>query len=153
MGRVFVPEDFTPPEGLHTDAFVLEPLGAQHNERDHAAWMSSIAHIHASPGFDDDPTNDDRWPVPMTLAENLADLHGHADDFRDRRGFTYTVLDPGNDDVIGCVYIYPEQERELAAVVRSWVRVSHADRDEALRAAVRTWLGDDWPFASVRYQG
>ena len=30
----------------------------------------------------------------MTLAENLADLEMHARHFADRRGFTYTVLDP-----------------------------------------------------------
>ena len=39
--------------------------------------------------------------------KNRADLQRHADDFRNRTGFTYTVLDPQSRDVIGCVYIYP----------------------------------------------
>jgi hypothetical protein len=30
----------------------------------------------------------------MTAEENREDLVRHADDFRDRRGFTYTVLNP-----------------------------------------------------------
>jgi hypothetical protein len=148
---MLVPDDFSPPDGLRTDAFLLEPLGPQHNERDHAAWMSSITHIHATPGFDDDPANDDPWPVPMSLEANLDDLDGHAEDFRQRRGFTYTVLDPSTADVIGCLYIYPDGDRDLAADVRSWVRVSHAHLDETLRVAVREWLERDWPFTSIRY--
>ena len=43
----------------------------------------------------------------MTPEENLSDLEQHAQDFRDRVGFTYTVLDPVDRDVIGCVYLYP----------------------------------------------
>jgi hypothetical protein len=37
MSTDFVPEGFTPPDGLITEAFVLEPLGPEHNEADHAA--------------------------------------------------------------------------------------------------------------------
>ena len=39
------------PPGLVTLAFVLEPLDPAHNDRDHEAWMSSIAHIRSTPGF------------------------------------------------------------------------------------------------------
>jgi hypothetical protein len=39
----------------------------------------------------------------MTLAENHDDLERHAHDFRERSGFTYSILD--GDEVIGCVYI------------------------------------------------
>ena len=50
-----------------------------------------------------------KWPPRsgMTLEENLADLRRHAGDFSRRAGFTFTVLAPGDDDVIGCVYLYP----------------------------------------------
>jgi len=76
MSTDFVPEGFTPPDGLIAEAFVLEPLGPEHNEADHAAWMSSIDHIHASPGFVDDFDDDpDPWPRPMTLEQILSDLH------------------------------------------------------------------------------
>ena len=37
----------------------------------------------------------------MSLEENLGDLERHARDFDERMGFTYTVLDAG-DDVVGC---------------------------------------------------
>ena len=87
MSTDFVPEGFTPPDGLIAEAFVLEPLGPQHNDADHAAWMSSIEHIHASPGFSDDFDDDpDPWPRPMSLEQNLSDLEQHAKDFQDRDG-------------------------------------------------------------------
>jgi hypothetical protein len=42
----------------------------------------------------------------MTVQDNLADLRRHAADFAERTGFTFTVLDPADRDVIGCVYLY-----------------------------------------------
>lgn len=48
----------------------------------------------------------------MTLEENLADLRRHADDFTRRAGFTFTVLDLGDNDVIGCVYLYPSASKQ-----------------------------------------
>jgi hypothetical protein len=153
MTGEFVPEGSKPPSGLRADAFVLEPLGPEHNEADHAAWMSSIEHIHASPGFSDDFDDDpDPWPRPMTLEQNLSDLVQHAQDFRDRTGFTYTVLDPSDRDVIGCVYIYPSPADDIDVRIRSWVRVSHASLDEPLRGTVRAWVeGPDWPFTRIDY--
>jgi RimJ/RimL family protein N-acetyltransferase len=146
----FVPAAFVPPAGMATDVLVLEPLGPEHNERDHAAWMSSIEHIHATPGFDD-PTHPNPWPEPMTLGENLADLEMHARHLAHREGFTYTVLDPASRDVIGCVYIYPAEDGVHDASVRSWVRVSHAHLDEPLWRAVSDWLERDWPFERLAY--
>ena len=87
----------------------------------------------------------------MTPDENRADLQRHADDFRNRRGFTYTVLDPESGDVIGCVYIYPERDGDADAQALSWVRASHAELDVPLWRAVSDWLASDWPFGSVAY--
>ena len=76
-------------------------------EADHAAWSASIDHIRATPGFDGRD-----WPPArgMSAARNRADLERHARDFAQRRGFTYTVLAPDGDDVLGCVYIYPPRD-------------------------------------------
>ena len=87
----------------------------------------------------------------MTLDENRADLQRHADDFRNRRGFTYTVLDPASRDVIGCVYIYPPRDGASDARALSWMRASHAQLDAPLWRAVTEWLAADWPFATVEY--
>ena len=65
----FVPADFSAPTRLDHPAFRLRPLGPEHNERDHAAWMGSIDHIRATPGYPDG-----RWPEPMSLEQDRADL-------------------------------------------------------------------------------
>jgi RimJ/RimL family protein N-acetyltransferase len=142
----FVPPDFDVPVGLETSEFVLEPLGPEHNERDYDAWTSSMEHIAVTPGYPDGS-----WPREMTRDENRADLQRHADDFRTRKGFTYTVLDPASRDVIGCVYIYPLPDSDYDACALSWVRESHAHLDTALWRAVSEWLESEWPFASVEY--
>ena len=138
----FVPDDFDVPLSLEGPGFRLEPLGPEHNERDHEAWMSSIEHIRATPGYPDGS-----WPTAMTLERNLEDLERHARHFAERVGFTYSVLD--GDEVVGCVYIYPSET--AAAGVQSWVRASRAELDEPLWRKVSEWLADDWPFATVDY--
>jgi hypothetical protein len=151
-GRVsehpFVPHGFEPPTTFSTGEFTLEPLGPQHNERDHTAWSSSMDHIRSSPGFDTGGS----WPREMSLEENRGDLERHARDFVNGSGFTYTVLDR-RADVVGCVYVYPAQDGVHDATVRSWVRRSEAGQDGALRLAVADWLTSDaWPFERPLYE-
>jgi len=151
----FVPDGFEPPQGLVASGLTLEPLGPRHNVADFDAWSSSMAHIHATPGFEGSD-----WPHEMSLEQNLGDLELHARDFAERRGFTYTVLDPTDGVVIGCVYIYPvgTEDADPAAdakthdaSVRSWVRADRAALDGPLWRAVSDWLGAEWPFVNVRY--
>ena len=142
----FVPRAFDVPLGLETPQFVLEPLGPEHNDADYDAWTSSMEHIRGTPGWPES-----RWPREMTLDENRGDLERHANNFRARSGFTYTVLDPATRDVIGCVYIYPLADGEHDASAQSWVRASHAELDVPLWRAVTGWLAADWPFRHVRY--
>ena len=144
--KPFVPAGFVVPLALATERFRLEPLGPQHNDPDHRAWSSSVEHIRATPGWG---TNS--WPDERSLADNLRDLHGHADDFEKRTGFTYTVLDPADGDVIGCVYIYPDEDGRHDAGVYSWVRASRAELDVPLWRAVSDWLAAEWPFERVAY--
>ena len=145
MPQPFVPDHFQPPAEVRGDGFRLEPLGPQHNERDHEAWMSSIEWIQSTPGFGPD----DNWPTAMSLQSNLKDLVRHAHDFDEHSGFTYSVLD--GDEVIGCVYIYPSTEPEHDASIRSWVRESRSDMDVRVSHAVAEWIQGSWPFLSVQY--
>jgi hypothetical protein len=150
----FVPADFAVPERLDAEEFRLEPLGPQHNAADYAAWTGSIGHIRATPGF-----AGKSWPHEMSPAENLRDLERHAQDFAERRGFTYTVLSNDTGDVIGCVYIYPLRGEGpdgtnaggQQAEVSSWVRADRAELDPVLYERVRAWLERGWPFRSVQY--
>ena len=142
----FVPSGFVVPLALATEQFRLEPLGPQHNDSDYEAWSSSVEHIHLTPGWAAGSWPDDRSP-----ADNLRDLQRHAGDFENRAGFTYTVLDPATDDVIGCVYIYPHKSEQHDAQVLSWVRASRSELDVQLWRAVTAWLAEDWPFERVAY--
>jgi len=142
----FVPVGFVVPLALATEQFRLEPLGPQHNDSDYEAWSSSLEHIRATPGW-----QESSWPDDRSIADNLRDLQRHADDFEQRAGFTYTVLDPDTADVVGCVYIYPDKSKEHDARVLSWVRESRADLDVSLWRAVTDWLAAEWPFERVAY--
>ena len=142
----FVPEDFDPPTALNGPGFQLEALGPEHNERDHQAWMSSIEHIRATPGFD---TWEGKWPVPMSLDQNLDDLVEHARDFEARTGFTYSVLE--NGEVVGCVYIYPTDREGHDAEVKSWVRASRAALDVPVWQFITRWIDRAWPFTHPYY--
>lgn len=145
MAESFVPADFPVPVAFDGPGFRLEPLGPEHNERDHAAWMTSIDHIKSTPGFESAP----EWPAPMDLPRNLADLVEHAADFENRRGFTYSILD--GDEVIGCVYIYPSRRPDHDAEVRSWVRASRSVMDARVRRVLSDWIERVWPFANPYY--
>jgi len=139
--------DFAVPPGAITTLFVLEPLGPQHNAADLAAWTSSIAHIRATPGFAGRP-----WPDrPFSLEENETDLVRHAEDFANRTGFTYTVLDPATGEVIGCVYLYPPRRDGYDVEVRSWVTADRCDLDKPLYQFVCEWLVGVWPFSEPDY--
>ena len=149
VSAAFIPPGFEPPTSLVTDQFHLEPLGPQHNEADHAAWTSSIEHIRATPGY-----QDRNWPPVdgMSLEANLADLRSHADDFTAGRGFTFTVLDPADGTVVGCVYLYPP-ESDGDVSVRLWVRADRSDLDHALAESVANWITAEWPWQQVERLG
>jgi RimJ/RimL family protein N-acetyltransferase len=142
----FVPVGFEPPTSLESEQFRLEPLGPQHNDADLAAWSSSIEHIRSTAGYPDGT-----WPplTGMTPEENLRDLRRHADDFVQRKGFTFTVLDPDDGDVIGCVYLYPTASEDWDVTVQSWVRADRSELDIPLADAVAGWLTSDWPWVRV----
>jgi hypothetical protein len=146
--REFVPDWFDPPTTLRVGELRLEPLHPEHNQRDYAAWTSSVDHIRRTPGFNSLRS----WPREMTLAENLGDLERHHRDFQRRTGFTFTVL-AADDDVVGCLYIYPADDDTHDAQARSWVRESEAALDAPLRQAIADWLSSDaWPFVRPRYE-
>ncbi|MDX2972853.1 GNAT family N-acetyltransferase [Kribbella solani] len=146
--NTFVPADFDVPTELVAPEFRLVPLGGEHNVADLAAWSGSIEHIRATPGF-----QGSSWPPVdgMTAEANLGDLARHREDFAERRGFTYTVLEAGTGDVIGCVYIYPKRGDETVTDVRSWVRADRAELDIVLYEAVSGWLAARWPFGTIEY--
>ncbi len=79
----------------------------------------------------------------MTLEENLADLTRHARDFETGRGFTFTVLDPVDDDVIGCVY---SSIPPTSTTPRCSRGCGPTDLDVPPADAVAHWIATDWPW-------
>jgi hypothetical protein len=148
----FYPEDATIPTELRTDEFLLRPLGATDVDLDYEAVMATQETLRRFSGG--------RWPRPdFTLEENLADLQEHEEDFRARRGFTYTVMNPTESRCLGCVYAYPPKDeaggaRDYDAVVWFWVRPDGvaADLDRRLLAALIPWFRDEFAFARVRFR-
>src|SRR5450631_1751857 len=145
MSSDFVPSEFPVPTELAGPGFTLRPLAPEHNAQDYAAWTSSAEHIAATPGFEGRS-----WPRPMTPEDNLGDLRQHAEDFAQRQGFTYTVMED-TGDVVGCVYLYPSNDPGFDVDARSWVRADRAHLDVALYRLVSQWLADAWPFTTVAY--
>jgi hypothetical protein len=85
----------------------------------------------------------------MSISENLSDLVRHARDFDDRQGFTYSIVD--DEDVFGCLYIYPSKTASHDASVKSWVRESRAEMDMVIWRSVSRWLVEEWPFRNPLY--
>ena len=146
--RPLVSDSFAVPDIFVADGLRLELLGPRHNEADHAAWTSSIAHIRSTPGFDRG------WPPPagMTLAENRADLESHARRSARRVDFAYSVIEIATEAVVGCVYLKPSPTAEGEVVAASWVCAARAELDKPLTEVVGTWLREVWPFEVVHYR-
>ncbi len=145
-GPPFVPSDFPVPDGLAHSSFRLRMLTASDAEADYDAVMASEARLRAG--------SPHGWPREgFTLEENLADLVRHEQEFHDRVAFAYTMVDPDDTEVLGCVYINPtDPADEHDAQAYMWVREEHHPQlTEALFSEVDAWLKRDWPFTSVRY--
>lgn len=145
-GASFVPETFPVPTGLSHPDFRLRMLAAADAEADYDAVMASQARLRAG--------SPHGWPREgFTLAENLADLERHEQEFHDRVAFAYTMVRPDESEVLGCVYINPPEPGDgHDAQAYMWVRDEHHPAlTGTLFAQVRDWLDRDWPFESVRY--
>jgi hypothetical protein len=144
----FVPADFVVPEKLETDEFRLRMLTVNDVVKDYDAVISSTEHCKTIwPGLG--------WPVGLTLEQNLIDLGWHQKEFQIRRSFAYTVVNPSESTVLGCVYIEPTKRVGYDAVVFLWARQSELANglEDRLYKAVEDWIANAWPFTSVAYPG
>ncbi len=143
----FVPTDFSVPETLRTDEFVLRTLTVNDVVKDYDAVITSAEHCQTIWGG--------KWPRGLTLEQNLIDLGWHQKEFQTRRSFTYTVVDPTDTMVLGCVYILPTAKAGFDAEVYLWIRQSHLEggMETRLFEAVQGWITEIWPFKSVAYPG
>jgi RimJ/RimL family protein N-acetyltransferase len=150
----FHPPDAVVPAELRTERLLLRPLRVTDVERDYQAVMSSAAMLRIWSQTD--------WPADdFSLAENRDDLERHEREHRERKAFTFTVLDPGATRCLGCVYLTPlDPDRaalcegaSCAANAGFWVRAAEIENelDRHLLEALREWLGSEWSFDRVLF--
>ena len=141
---MFVPEAFVIPTEHGNDRLHLKMLSVAYAHKDYQAVMETRVRLRRS--------SHHGWPREgFTIAENIADLERHEEEFKNREAFAYTVVTPDDSRVLGCVYINPDDKKH-DAVVRLWVRESEQELLDLLSSTVRSWLAADWPFSAVRFE-
>jgi hypothetical protein len=146
----FVPEGFDVPTVLETPAWRLRMLTVNDVVKDYDAVMNSAAHLQRTgpPGM--------TWPTGLTLEQDLVDLGWHQKEFQNRTSFAFTLVEADESRIIGCVYINPTRKEGYDAEVFLWTRppeqVDFVD-EARLRAAVRAWLAEAWPFENPAFPG
>jgi hypothetical protein len=91
------------------------------------------------------------WPpATMTYEQDRDDLRHHEDEIAAQITFNYAVLDEGETELLGCVYIDPPEEGDDHDAVASWWS-SDAEVERALDDFVPAWLKDTWGLKAVRF--
>ena len=144
----FVPPDFNVPVVLEHARFKLRPIRQADARLDFEAVMSSAKQLRIQ--FDGSWPNDD-----FSIEENRNQLGIHEEQFVNRLAFVYTVLRPDESQVLGCVYIYPDETRDVDAIVTYWVRETETfgELSQKLGSALKVWVKNEWPFQTVKFDG
>ena len=118
-----VPDGFDVPEGLEHERFRLRMLTVDDVVKDFDAICDRVDHEGAA-----------QPPFVPTIRENLVDLGWHQKEFMLRRSFAYTVVEPDESRVIGCVYLNPSDTHDVR--VKLWVRTTRT-RTASIRCSRR----------------
>ena len=148
----WLPDGFETPSRLDLETgHHLRPIRAADVDIDYPAVMGSRASLWARYG--------EAWgwpPETMTAEQDREDLLHHEVEIAAQETFNYAVLDAGETELLGCVYIDPPDGScppGTDALVSWWVvdAARGSDLDRALAAAVPGWLADSWHFRAVHY--
>jgi hypothetical protein len=94
------------------------------------------------------------WPPPtMTVEQDREDLAHHEEEMQRSESFNYALFDPGETELLGCVYIDPPEVPGTDAQVSWWVVdwLVGGPIQHALDALVPRWLARDWPFTDPHF--
>lgn len=150
MDYKFIEDDFMPPFDVVEDQFIMRKLTVDEVEKDFNALMSSKESLRQIFSIDDE------WPMDnMTIEENYKDLKMHQDEFDNREGFAYTVVNKEDTECIGCIYIWPWTHGTYDSLVFYWVtdQVKALGFEETLGDYLQTWLKDFWLFEQTLMPG
>jgi hypothetical protein len=91
----------------------------------------------------------------MTVDQDREDLAHHEAEIERHESFNYALFDPGETELLGCVYIEPPVKGGADAEISWWVvdLLVGGPIEAALDALVPRWIAADWPFTSPRYIG
>lgn len=154
---VFGNENFTIPDGMVTNEFLIRPLLTADVELDYAAVMESKEFLRK--------WEQTGWPEDnFTVADNLEDLQRAEQRHINREALTFTVMNPIEAECLGCIYIFPRSARWLSqaettsigdpdwatyeAVILFWIRQSRLAEamDRKLLDVLRSWFEKEWAF-------
>lgn len=153
------PEDAPVPHELVTDEFIVRPLGPEHAEADFEALTEALPYYRKWQPQD--------WNhADFDLEENRAEMAQHRKEHDERVAFTFTILDPTETRVLGCVYVGAlspfltrngvqdvDDVAEHSAQVYLWVRPSlfATNLDQKVIQALAKWFRADWSFGLVAF--
>ena len=154
----FAEQEIEPAAGFAGDGFIVRPLVPTDVALDHDAVMASREFLYH---WEQDPPYP---PVDFSVEDNLIDLQKMDEAHRNGSRYTYTVMNTDESEVLGCIYLLPNDDRlyrtaevtshdgtDLSlvdATVSFWVRPSTwaSGFERTLLNAVLDWLRDDWAF-------
>jgi hypothetical protein len=148
----WLPDDFIHPQRVDLPTgHHLRPIREADTEIDYPAVMGSRAQLWEKFGT--------VWgwpPAAMTVEQDREDLARHEVEIARHESFNYAVLDEGETELLGCVYIDPPEDTSppgTDAVVAWWVvdREVGTGLERALDEVIPRWLDDEWPFSSIHY--
>jgi RimJ/RimL family protein N-acetyltransferase len=143
----WLPDGFETPQRLDLPTgHHLRPIRADDVDIDFPAVMGSRERLWAKYG--------EAWgwpPETMTPEQDREDLAHHEQEIADQVTFNYAVLDAGETELLGCVYIDPAEDAD--AVSSWWVvdKEAGGPLERALDELVPRWLSDVWGFRNVAY--
>ena len=146
-----LPKDFKVPQQLETSRLRLRMLKASDVVKDYDAVMSSTEYLQKTKPFGPNQ----KWPLGLTIEQNLVDLGWHQKEFQIRSSFAYTVMNLDETQCLGCIYIDPSPNPNYEVMVYLWVRQNQVESglDEHLFEIVKKWILEKWPFKKVAYPG
>jgi len=145
-----------PADGFEGHGFIVRPLVPSDAVLDHEAVMSSREFLYH---WEQDPPYP---PEDFSVEDNLEDLRQMDSEHCNGTRYTYTVMNADETQVLGCIYLLPNDDRmhraaevtshdgtdlsSVDATVAFWVRVSTWEYgfERAVLEAMLRWLRDDW---------
>lgn len=148
----WLPDDFEHPERVDLPTgHHLRPIREADVDIDYPAVMGSRERLWAKYA--------EAWgwpPATMSYDADRADLARHEAEIAAHETFNYAVLDEGETELLGCVYIDPPDARspaEADAIVSWWVVDAQlgGELERALDEFIPEWIAGRWGFRAVHW--